>query len=1058
MIPNDVIQKILDHDIVSIIEGEGVELKKKGTNYMCCCPFHGEKTPSLSVSPVKNIWKCFGCGKGGTAITFVQEHSNLRYYEALKYLAKKLNIDYTEKELTDEDRAKQFERSQLIEINKVACDYFRESYKNSKSAQKYALKRWKEGDIEDFSIGYAGADTNNSLLNYCLKKGYKAEILLLAGLTSINDVNGSKYDFFRNRLMFPIFSRSGNIIGFSGRYVGTKEGPPKYINTKETPLYDKSSALYGIHQAQRVAHTKGIINLVEGNADVIRMHQRGITNTVAPCGTALTDNQIYMIKNIVKTVVLIGDMDDAGRKAVLTNGLKLLQAGLNVYVMILPNPGKSKDPDDYFKLESADYDECFARHKIEYIAMVCDDKMVNANSETEKALVIKEVAEMLAYVPEETVANMLIDRFSKEYKFAKIWRQEYNKAKGQVERVSNQSREVDTQQMIKEYGFYTKNNCFYGVGANNAEQRWCNFILEPIIHIKDEKNARRIFQMTNFKGEECIIKLTQSELVSFTDFKTRTETCGNFIWEKGPGELTVLKRLLYNNIPSATEIKQLGWQKRHNFFAWGNGGLENGTFVKTNEYGIFQIRDEFFYLPGCAKDTQEDTQGYQQHRKVVYAITNDISWNDYATQLITVFGDNAMIALCFLFASLFKDIVVGTTTGFPMLNVFGPKGTGKSELGHSLSSFFKIKNVAPNIMNSTNAALAEAVAEISNGVVHLDEYKNDIPIEKRETLKGLWDSTGRTRMAGSGYKQRETTAVDCGVVISGQEMPTADIALFSRLIFLTFSKIEFSLEEKKNFADLKIIEGRGLTHLTAEVLGLRNKFQGSFRVNWDNAITDMNNAIQDTIEDRTLKNWCTVLAAFKCIEGSFELPFTYNDVLETAAVMCKSQNNKTKENNELSGFWDIVDTLVSSAKMFTQVDYKIKSGVKEIKIKEGIPVIPPANKRYLYISFARISSLYYKEAKECGKGIPKETLKYYLEKSPEFVGTTGAERFKLLASATGFVQEDKYSKGKVTTAMVFDYDAIEKNYGIHIDITGYIDDEPEHIVDIEEEDPQEKIF
>ena len=432
-------------------------------------------------------------------------------------------------------------------------------------------------------------------------------------------------------------------------------------------------------------------------------------------------------------------------------------------------------------------------------------------------------------------------------------------------------------------------------------------------------------------------------------------------------------------------------------------------------------------------------------------MTNDITLHDYAVKLITVFGDNAKIALCFLFATLFKDIVTSVTTSFPILNLFGPKGTGKSELGHSLTSFFIPNNIAPNINNTTKAALAEAVAEVSNAVVHLDEYKNSLDLEKREFLKGLWDGAGRSRMNMDNDKKRETTAVDCGVVMSGQDMPTADIALFNRLVFLTFSKSEFTDQEKRNYEDLKLIEKRGLTHLTGEVLKLRQRFQGNFRSAWDSVLYDLSNNVRKyAVEDRTLKNWATLLAAFKSLEPHINMPFNYNEMLGIMSNLCVEQNNKTKQNNELSGFWETVDILVSSSKIWIKVDYHIKMGTgtgRPIPIQQSkTPLELRPDKKYLYINFSRISQLYAKEGRDtAGKTIPRETLKYYLEHTPEFLGTAKSMRFKLIETPQGYTPSDgDTAKSKVTTAMIFDYDMIKENYNIDIDISsGYTENDDE---------------
>ena len=264
-------------------------------------------------------------------------------------------------------------------------------------------------------------------------------------------------------------------------------------------------------------------------------------------------------------------------------------------------------------------------------------------------------------------------------------------------------------------------------------------------------------------------------------------------------------------------------------------------------------------------------------------------------------------------------------------------------------------------------------------------------------------------------------------------MPTADIALFSRLIFLTFSKAQFNDEEKKRFEELQRIQKKGLTHLTAEILKLRSYFQGNFRQAWDEAMSDLNDLVRDfNIEDRTLRNWVTVLAAFRCLEKKLQLPMSYGEMLQICAEGCKDQNAKTIQNNELSGFWDTLDILVSSSKAWPNVDYRILPGKnREHPIKEGTQsVYLRSDKRYLFLSFKRVASLYSKETRDSGsKSIPVESLRFYLEKSEEFLGTAKSVRFRMVDTPQGYIGATS-SKEKVTTAMIFDYDAIIEKYGI----------------------------
>ena len=1057
MIPNEVIDQIRDRDLVSILQEEGLTLKREGASYKCCCPFHNEKTPSFIVSPTRNIAHCFGCNKSWDAIGFVREKHGMTFYEAVEYLASKLHIQYEKREPTPEEREEQFHRETLMNVNASAQEYFLESFKRAPAAAGYCKERgWSDETVQLFSVGYA--PPGGGLYRHMTSKGWKKDLLLEAGLVGMNDETGDIYDTFRDRIVFPIYSKTGYIAGFTGRYVGDNPDVAKrlkYVNTKETAIFRKRDALFGWYQAARRVTTAETVVLCEGNPDVMRLHQIGVGNAVAPMGTALTQENIEFLKGKAKNVIIAGDMDSSGIEATRKHGEQLLQAGLRVRVMTWEyhkgvNPPEPKDPDEYFLKHPKGWEEALSRNTADYLPWMAGSIMKGKQSQTEVAAAITEVCRLLAFVRDENAVEMYLSAFAKEYKNQKIWNTEYYKAKNAIER-DKAVKDDKTQEMLKEYGFYVKDNCYWGAASSSNDRRWSNFILVPILHIKDEKNARRIFRIVNSKHQENVIKFAQSELVSFADFKTRVETAGNYIWEVTAAELTQLKKYLYDDTPSADEIRQLGWQKRWGFYAWGNGGLDDGHFEKADKYGIVQMRGSRFYLPGCAADTLANTQGYQLDRKFTYSVTNDVTLQEFSKRLIKVFGDNAKVALCFLVATLFKDVVTGVTTSFPILNLFGPKGTGKSELGHSLTAFFISGNNAPNISNTTKAALAEAVAEVSNAIVHLDEYKNNIDLDKREFLKGLWDGTGRSRMNMDNDKKRETTAVDCGVVMSGQEMPTADIALFNRLVFLTFSKTMFSDDEKREYEDLKRIEKRGLTHLTGQMLQLRQKFVGGFRLAWDDTVTDMSRKVRaNGVEDRTLKNWCTVLAAYRTLESALDFPFTYSEMLQICASMCVDQNNKTRQSNELSGFWETLDTLVASSRIWIEADYKIRDGSKPIKTKEarrnGSEFEPQPDRRYLLINFKRISALYQKEGKDAqGKTIPTETLRYYLEHSPEFMGTCEKVKFKLVENQQGWTpQEAEKTKVKVTTAMVFDYDAVVANYGINLDIsTGYSEEDPQ---------------
>ena len=359
-------------------------------------------------------------------------------------------------------------------------------------------------------------------------------------------------------------------------------------------------------------------------------------------------------------------------------------------------------------------------------------------------------------------------------------------------------------------------------------------------------------------------------------------------------------------------------------------------------------------------------------------------------------------------------------------------------------AFFIIDNTPPNIQNATIAALADTVAQCSNALVHIDEFKNTIDIDKREFLKGLWDGAGRSRMNMDRDKKREITSVDCGVILSGQEMATADIALFSRLLYLTFSKSDFTNDAKAKFNRLVETRKRGLTHLTLLILRHRRKMETQFASAYNKCMTDVVERLDDRIEDRILRNWLIPLATFNVLETVLDFPFYYKDLLEITIEGIKRQNAECKSNNELANFWNVVSFLQQEGEIFNEADYhikyvnKLKTNVtqNEIQYKEAKPV--------LMLRKNRIFMLYKKYGKMVGDSIlPESSLKYYLENSKEYLGIKDSVRFKNIIKGveqtvtTGSIYDKNRKFEKATTvdqALCFDYILLRNSFSINLEI------------------------
>ncbi|MGB1316485.1 MAG: DNA primase, partial [Chitinophagales bacterium] len=412
MITQDTIAKIKDESDIIDVLGDFITLKKAGTNYKANCPFHNEKSPSFVVSPSKGIYKCFGCGKSGNSIGFVMEHESLNYVEALKYLAKKYSIEIEETYQTDEQKLVQSEKDSLFIVNEFAKDTFVKNLMETDEGKSIGLSYFKERGfseeiIEKFQLGYTTEQSTFTTL--ALKKTYKLDILKKAGLTSRKE--GSKYDFFRGRVMFPIHSISGKVLGFGGRILKDDKKQAKYVNTSDTEIYNKSKILYGIHFAKNAIRNKQEVFLVEGYTDVISLFQAGIENVVASSGTSLTPDQVKLVKRYTENIVLLFDGDNAGIKAALRGVDIILENGVNVKVVLLP---ENQDPDTYVReLGAANFNEFIAENKKDFILFKLNLLLEDAkNDPVKKAGLIQEIVQTISVIPDAIVRSVYIKECS----------------------------------------------------------------------------------------------------------------------------------------------------------------------------------------------------------------------------------------------------------------------------------------------------------------------------------------------------------------------------------------------------------------------------------------------------------------------------------------------------------------------------------------------------------------------------------------------------------------------------------------------------------------------
>ena len=409
MIPHETVDRILDTAQIADVVGDFVTLKKRGANYIACCPFHNEKTPSFYVSPAKGIYKCFGCGKSGTAVGFVMEHESLSYVEALKYLAKKYHIEVVEKEESAEEIAQKQRNESLLLVSEYAGKFFRESLQTQEGQvvgyQYFRSRGLEDQTIRKYGLGWAPSD-RKALAEAARAAGYKEEFLTETGLCIKYD-DGRLVDRFFDRVIFPIHSVSGRVIAFGGRTLKTDKSVAKYVNSPSTEIYDKSRSLYGIYFAKNEMARQDKCILVEGYLDVLSMHQLGITNVVASSGTSLTVEQIRLIRKFTANVTIIYDGDSAGIKAALRGIGLVLKEGLNVKVVLLP---EGQDPDDFARKHTLEeVQDHIARNEQDFISFKTDLLLGEAGSDPlNRANLINDVADTIALIPDAVVRAVYV--------------------------------------------------------------------------------------------------------------------------------------------------------------------------------------------------------------------------------------------------------------------------------------------------------------------------------------------------------------------------------------------------------------------------------------------------------------------------------------------------------------------------------------------------------------------------------------------------------------------------------------------------------------------------
>ena len=417
MIDRATVDKIMEAVNIVDVVGEFVNLRKSGVNYKGLCPFHDDKTPSFMVSPARQICKCFSCGEGGNAVNFLMKHEQITYPEALRWLAKKYNIEIQERELTDDEKREQSERESMFVVNEWACQYFHEILKNDVDGiaigkQYFRSRGIRDDIIEKFQLGFA-LTKRDALCNEAKRKGYKDEFLIKTGLAIQNE--RGIYDRFAGRAMFPWLNVSGKVVAFGGRKLdaATKGVQQKYVNSPDSEIYHKERELYGIYQAKKTIVKEDCVYMVEGYTDVIAMHQCGLENVVANSGTALSNHQIRLLHRFTQNIVLLYDGDEAGIHAAMRGTDMLLAEGMNIKVLLLPD---GDDPDSFSRKHTADEFKAYIEaHQTDFIQFKTDLLLKGVTDPQKRSEAVSSILKSVSVIPDKLKRDTYLSECSHRF-------------------------------------------------------------------------------------------------------------------------------------------------------------------------------------------------------------------------------------------------------------------------------------------------------------------------------------------------------------------------------------------------------------------------------------------------------------------------------------------------------------------------------------------------------------------------------------------------------------------------------------------------------------------
>lgn len=944
MIKSSVIDKLYEADLCQAIgrvyTDASYKIRNNGTAEGCS-PFKNERTPSFKVSNVKNIWKDFGSGKGGTSIIdFIQEYKGVDFLEAVKIACETLNIPIEYEKETDEQKEKRTQKQSLTQILKKTAEIYRQNFVSlppESEAKKYMLSRnFTDEIVDNFGIGYALAGLYEAFKEQAIVSDGEALGLLR------KNAQGNYYDFFKGRIIFPIADKYGHCVGFGGRILTNDKKQPKYINSPESAIFNKSELLYGFHLARNTIANTGEVYLVEGYTDVMRMHQIGFTNTIATLGTALTPQHLAQLKKLCRKVIIFRDSDSAGRSAAERDLQLILQAGLFAELVVIQSESK-EDPDSIGqRSEAVALIKASRTDAIVYLIgeayRTALDRYTAKHGQSKKPLLLPEdkknltelAKKLVGCIPDDTTREAYAEQLKEIFKI-KVASQQKKEEK--PKNVNNSPRvqrgegsgidgslnncvfpdEVEDPYLYKneiiEYGLFQHQNRIYTSAGKEGKEYFMsisNFSIEIVQHMQDEKFPMKLIRICNIYGSEKIFDILSDKINSLPSFKNVVTSFGNYYFSGTPSQHERLLRYLFDRMGTGRKISILGWQTE-GFWAWNNKiVVPLGEDIVLDKTGLFNYQKTCYYIPSANANYENNAFMYGAQKRFKSTATS-LAPPEYFRQMYKVHRSHAITAILFGIGAFYQDIIVAGTGFYPLLFLYGPASTGKDNLCEAVQSLMGIPQTAIQLEGgaSTIKAQIREFSQFSNGISQLSEYKRGNP-QIDGVLKGLWDRRGYKRGTIESPVATEEVPILSATILTGNDCPDAE-ALITRLLWEEMKQQEFDDEAKKQYNLLKDMCKKGISGMADFFIHKRDFFADKFLETYREAKRNFTKGeVFKNVPSRITDNLSVLRAVFNIFKNDWIFPFTEEEMLAHFEIMVDSQRKKIETDSAANRFWDCI--------------------------------------------------------------------------------------------------------------------------------------------------------